>query len=75
MNTTKIFVEAKPNAKEEKVQKVDETHFRASVKDPPIQGRANNVVIRLLSEYFHEPKANVKIVSGHTSKEKIVEIP
>ena len=37
--------------------------------------RANSAVIRLLSEYFRKPKANVKIVSSPYSKEKIVEIP
>ncbi len=70
----KIFVKAKPNAKEEKVRKVGKTHYRVSVKDPPVNGRANSALIRLLSEHFHEPRENVKIVSGHTSKEKIIEI-
>ncbi|PIV45904.1 hypothetical protein COS23_01900, partial [bacterium (Candidatus Moisslbacteria) CG02_land_8_20_14_3_00_36_53] len=31
----KIFVKAKPLAKESKVEKIDDTHFVVSVKEPP----------------------------------------
>ena len=37
----KIFVTVKPNAKEERVEKIDDTHFKVSVKEPPTEGRAN----------------------------------
>ena len=34
----KIFVKAKPNASEGKIDKVDEVHFVVSVKEPPPAG-------------------------------------
>ena len=70
----KIFVKTKPSAKEEKIVKVDDTHYRVSVKEPPVAGRANVAVIASLATYFKLPKASVRIVSGLTSKEKVVEI-
>lgn len=68
----KIFVKAKPNSNENKVEKVDDTNFIVSVKDPPVQGRANRAIVKALSEYFHTP--HVRIVSGHISRQKVVEI-
>jgi len=68
----KINVKAKPNSNENKVEKIDNFNFVVSVKDPPVQGRANRAIVKLLSEYFHTP--NVRIVSGHISRQKIIEV-
>lgn len=70
----KIFVRARPGSKEEKVQKVDEGHFVVSVKAPPVEGKANQAILELLSDYFKLPKARIRIVSGHTGRQKVIEI-
>jgi len=69
----KIFVFVKPNAKENRVEKTDDTHFNIAVKEPPIQGRANRAVIEALAEYLGINKSALRIVSGHTSRQKIIE--
>lgn len=68
----RINVKAKPNSNENKVEKIDDLNFVVSVKDPPIQGRANRAIVKVLSEYFHTSR--IRIVSGHTLRNKIVEI-
>ena len=70
----KIFVKAKPSARETKVEKTDETHLIISVKEPPVQGRANAAIVAACAEYFNVPEYKVAIVSGRTSREKIIEI-
>ena len=70
----KIFVKAKPKAKIEKVEKIDNENFVVFVKESPVKGRANQAIIKALAEYFKVPPVNVKIVSGYTSKQKVVEI-
>ncbi len=70
----KIIVKARPNAKQELVKKLDETHFVVCVKEPPQKGRANLAIRNALAVYFKTGTANVKIVSGHTSRNKIIEI-
>lgn len=70
----KIFVRAKPRAKKAGVQKIDDTHFIVSVKEPPSEGRANWAIERTLAEYFKVPVSGVRIVSGHSSRDKIIEI-
>lgn len=70
----KIFVKAKPGSKQEKVERVDETHFIVFVKEPPIKGQANMAIRNALAVYFKTGTVSVRIISGHTSRNKIIEI-
>jgi hypothetical protein len=70
----KIFVKAKPMAKENKVEKIDDFHFTVSVTEIPRQGKANQAIIKILADYFKVSSQSVKIVSGYTSRQKIIEI-
>ena len=69
-----INVKAKPGAKENKIEKLDDEYFVVSVKEPPVQGRANVAIIKLLAGYFSVMPSNVAIISGHISRNKIVRI-
>jgi len=70
----KIFVKAKPRAHEEKVEKIDDAHFEVSVTAPPVKGLANQAIIKTIAEYFKIAPSRVRIVSGFTSRQKILEI-
>ncbi len=70
----KISVKAKPSAREEKIVKLSDDSFEVSVKEPPIQGRANRAILNALAKYFNAPLFKIRIVSGHTSRQKIIEI-
>ena len=70
----KIFVMAKPNAKEEMVKKIDDLNFEVFVKEPPVQRRANAAIIKSLAEHFGISQSGVKMISGFASRHKIFEI-
>ena len=70
----RISVKAKTNAKKELVEKLSDNEFAVSVKEPPIDGRANWAIARAIAEYFGVSPSRVAIVSGQTAKNKIVEI-
>jgi uncharacterized protein (TIGR00251 family) len=70
----KIFIKAKPRAKEERVEKIDGTNFIVSVTAPPVKGLANRAIIKIVAEYFKVAPSRVRIVSGFTSRQKILEI-
>ena len=70
----KINVKAKPGSREEKVEKVDEQNFVVSVKEPPEKGKANEAIRNALAVYFKTGSSRVKIVSGYSSRNKIIEI-
>jgi hypothetical protein len=70
----RISVKAKPNSKHEKVEKIDETNYVVLVKEPPIKGKANEAIKNALAVYFKTGSSCVKIISGFSSRNKIIEI-
>lgn len=70
----RITIKAKPFSREAKIEKVSETEFIVAIDAPAKEGKANARLIELLAEYFTIPKAQVTIVTGHTSRVKIVNI-
>ena len=71
----KILVRAKPKSKKEFVKKIDATNFIVAVKEPPIDGKANEAIVKAIGEYLHVPPSSIFIVSGKTTKNKIIEVP
>lgn len=70
----RIFVKVKLRAKFEYVEKIDDQHFSVFVNAMPVDGRANRAVVRALADYFGVAPSSVSILSGMTSKQKVVEI-
>ena len=70
----KIIIKTKPGAKEDKIEKVDEANYTVYVKEPPINGRANAALIKLLAKHFDVSPSLVEIISGYMARVKVVEI-
>ena len=70
----RIFVNVKPNARQEKVEKIDETHFRVWIKAPPQEGKANRAVIEVMSEYLNVPKSRLVLSGGLQSRNKVIQL-
>ncbi len=77
----KVFVKAKPSAKENKVlapqlRLIPETEewYVVSTKEPALEGKANEGIAKLLAEYFKVARSQVRLIRGATSKKKVFEI-
>ena len=70
----KISVKVKARARQEKVEKVSEGQYKVWVKAAAEKGKANQDVIKALSEHLKVPKSRIAIVSGHASSQKIIEV-
>ena len=70
----KIFVSARPNAKNEKVEQIDETHFKIAVKEPPKDGKANEAIAKVLAGFLKISSVRVFLQSGFSSKDKVFKI-
>ena len=71
----KINVRVIPRAKQNKITTDDDGRLRVHITAAPVDGAANDAVIKILAEYFNIPKSQIKIVRGETSRDKVVEIP
>ena len=70
----KIIIKAKPGAREDKIEKVDEANYTVYVKAPPIDGKANAAIVKLLASHFDVSQSLVEIISGHMARVKVMEI-
>lgn len=70
----KLFITVKPKSKDERVERINDTHFVVRVKAPAHEGNANKATVKALSQHFDVSPSQVEIVSGHTSRKKVVAI-
>ena len=70
----RISVTVKPNARSAEFRRLSETDYRASVREPAHEGKANAALIELIAHHFGVPKSMITIVRGHTSRRKIIEL-
>lgn len=70
----RIAVQIAPNAKKSEVAGVHEDALKIRVHAQPIEGKANEALLRYLADVLGVPKSAVSITHGHTGKRKIIEI-
>ncbi len=69
-----ITLKVIPNSKTEKLEKLTATSYKLKVREKAIEGRANVAVITALSSHFNVKKADVTIIKGAASRDKVVKI-
>jgi uncharacterized protein (TIGR00251 family) len=67
-------VKVKPNSKLQKIEEDTDGSLIVYLKSPPIDGKANEELIKLLAEKFDVRKSNIRIKSGLSSRQKLIEI-
>lgn len=48
--------------------------LRIRLTAPPVDGEANTACIALVAKLFHVRKAQIKIVNGSTSRDKLISV-
>ncbi|OGZ45416.1 MAG: hypothetical protein A3C84_00290 [Candidatus Ryanbacteria bacterium RIFCSPHIGHO2_02_FULL_48_12] len=72
----RISVHIKPKSKHPEVREDRSAGVvEVYVSAPPVDGKANEEMLELLADYFEVAKSLITIVSGHTARQKIVDIP
>jgi len=69
----KIRIRVAPRSSRDEVVKTGDDYL-VRVKAQPKEGKANEAVIKLLAEYFEVTRSSVRITSGLSGRNKIVEI-
>ncbi|MBU7584202.1 MAG: DUF167 domain-containing protein [Nostoc sp. TH1S01] len=67
-------VKVKPNSKQQKVEEQADGSLTVYLKSPPVDGKANEELIKVLADKFDVPKSYVSIKSGLSSRQKLIEI-
>jgi uncharacterized protein YggU (UPF0235/DUF167 family) len=73
LSVQKISIKAKPGAKTPGIIEKD-GQLIVAVKERAADGKANRAVEKAIAKHFGVAPSRVRIIAGHTAREKIVEI-
>jgi len=71
---TRLTIRLTPRASREEIAGERDGAILVRVTAPPVDGAANAALVRLLAKALGVPKGAVAIVSGETSRTKVVEV-
>ena len=78
MNETSDGIEVKvrvvPRASKNEIQGIHDNALKIRLTTPPVDGKANQALIRLLSKALSISKAQVHLVQGETNRQKTLRI-
>jgi uncharacterized protein (TIGR00251 family) len=69
-----IQVRVKPNSRESTLQEQPDGTWTARLKSRPVDGKANEELIRLIAQRFGCSRSSVSIRSGATARIKLIEV-
>ena len=69
-----LQIKVKPNARQGGLEQLSDGTWLARIKSPPVDGKANEELIRLIAQRFNVPKARVSLKSGAAGRLKRVRI-
>jgi uncharacterized protein len=70
----RLAVQITPNAKKSEVIGPHEDVLKIRLQAQPVEGKANDALIRYLADTLGVPKSAIQITHGLTNKRKIIEI-
>ncbi|MGN0929604.1 MAG: DUF167 domain-containing protein [Alphaproteobacteria bacterium] len=70
-----LKIHLQPNAKRNEIcGTFNDDYIKIAITTPPIDGKANEALIKFLSKELNIPKSNITITKGLTSRNKTLEI-
>ncbi|MDB5766937.1 MAG: hypothetical protein JWQ61_1751 [Collimonas fungivorans] len=69
----RLALQVTPNAKKSQIIGPLENVLKLRLQAQPIEGKANEALVRYLAELLDVPRSKVIVTHGHTNRRKIVE--
>jgi len=69
-----LSLRIQPHASKNEIVTMENGGLKIKLTAPPVDNAANEALIRFLSDTLAVSKSRIEIISGHTSRDKIVRI-
>jgi uncharacterized protein (TIGR00251 family) len=70
----RVPIRVAPRASRDAIVGVHDGALKIALTAPPVEGAANDALVRLLAKALGVPKGAVRLVQGERSRDKVVEI-
>ncbi len=70
----RIAVRLSPRASRDEIGPFEADVLRVRVTAPPVDGRANRALVRLLAKRLGVPRGDVRVVVGEKARQKVVAV-
>lgn len=70
----RVYVKVSPRSSKNEVVKIAEGEYKVKLTAPPVDGQANDMLVKILAEYFDVSKSRIRIAGGQSAKTKIIDI-
>ena len=70
----KIRIKVQPRAARDELKPWQLEEWKLCLKAPPVDGKANEACAEFFAKGLGIPRARVRIVSGHNSRQKLIEL-
>jgi len=67
-------VKVVPRASKNQIVGVEADAVKIRLNAPPVEGRANEALIKCLADALNVRRAQIEIIAGHTSRRKVVRV-
>ena len=74
METSRLSVRLVPRASRNEIAGFEGEILRVRVTAPPVEGKANQALVRLLAKRLDVPRGAVRVVAGQASRQKVVAV-
>jgi uncharacterized protein (TIGR00251 family) len=74
VESVRVRIRVSPGASRDEIVGRHGDGWKVRVTAAPERGRANDAIVRLLSEALGVPRDAVAVVAGHASRDKLVEV-
>lgn len=69
-----LKIKVLPRSSKNELLKLEDGTYKLKLTAPPVDGEANEALIKFVSKEFGVSKSQIRIVKGETNKNKIIEI-
>lgn len=66
----RVFFKVRPGAKQSRFEGVHDGRIKLALKAPPVEGKANQALIRGLARFLDLPKSRIRIHAGAKDRRK-----
>jgi len=70
----RIYARVLPRSSKNEIKEMGKNEYKIKITAPPVDGEANEMLIKILAKHFGVPKSFVTIVGGKSAKIKIIDI-